>query len=811
MGSAKKTGKGRLDRFYHLAKEQGFRARSAFKLIQLARKFNFLANARSLVDLCGAPGGWSQVAVKTMPVGAKIICVDLAPIKPMRGVTTLQVDITTPQCRTLIRKELGGKNAQVDVVLNDGAPNVGANWAKDAFTQAELTLAALKLATDVLRPGGTFVTKVFRSSDYSALLWVFHQLFDKVEATKPSASRDVSAEIFVVCQNFKAPKELDPKLLDPKHVFMLDEEAEALKTAEGNQKKSLNGLLKEVFARKRKRDGYAEGDEFRVLKLSDFLTHASPAEALISAHRLDIDMPSIASHPSTTEEIRNLCADLKVIGKGDYASLMKWRAKHTPDEPKTEKTVKAAKSEVAVDDELDTLLERKKNEERRDMKRLREKDKKASWRRRMNLGLTGAEEEPDLFSLANMHSKLSGDEMSADEFEEGGMASGDEDLRMAEYQVIDDSDSERLKRMETEIAGDYESRKARQAEIGEAPRKRHKKKLTRRDEVTASWAQEMAQFAEGIEKQAAVANLTRAEVSDDSDNDGSDASDYDALPAATAPKAPAAAADEPATGAEKLKASRFFSNPIFAETDFSGELADADLPDIPLCDKKRRKEKNKQKSGAKKPSDDAEDAEDAEFEVVPTKQPAGLAPPESLDELAHTQALGQLLIHKKSRIAAIESGYNRYSFDDPEGLPAWFKDEEKHFSKATMPLTKELAAAYRAKLKEINARPIRKLAEAEGRKSKRAGIKLDKLRKQASSLAAAEDLQGGSKARAISKSLSKISREEKRKTVYTVISRQGAPSKNVSKERAGKGAKVKVVDRRLKKDRRAEKRKAKRK
>ena len=113
-------------------------------------------------------------------------------------------------------------------------------------------------------------------------------------------------------------------------------------------------------------------------------------------------------------------------------------------------------------------------------------------------------------------------------------------------------------------------------------------------------------------------------------------------------------------------------------------------------------------------------------------------------------------------------------------------------------------------MKEINARPIRKLAEAVGRKKKRASIKLDKLRKQASSLANAEDLAGGSKARAISKSISKISRDEKKKTVYTVISKQGAPSKNVSKERAGKGAKVKVVDRRLKKDRRAEKRKAKR-
>src|SRR6201989_3630765 len=179
-----------------------------------------------------------------MPANSIIIGVDLAPIKSIPRCITFQSDITTDKCRATIRSHL--KTWKADTVLHDGAPNVGTAWAQDSFNQAELALQSLKLATEFLVEGGTFVTKVFRSKDYNSLLWVFNQLFTKVEATKPPSSRNVSAEIFVVCRGFKAPKRIDAKCLDHNVLF-----AYLSDPTPNNEAKVFNPEVK-----KRKRDGY---------------------------------------------------------------------------------------------------------------------------------------------------------------------------------------------------------------------------------------------------------------------------------------------------------------------------------------------------------------------------------------------------------------------------------------------------------------------------------------------------------------------------------------------------------------------------
>lgn len=392
MVEKKKVGKGRLDKYYYLAKEQGYRARSAFKLVQLNNKYHFLENARVLVDLCAAPGGWLQVASKYMPLSRHIIGVDLDAIKPIPGVKTFVSDITTEKCRSELKKELATWKA--DVFLNDGAPNVGSAWCKDAYNQAELVLMALKLACEFLIENGTFVTKIFRSKDYNSLLWVFGQLFKKVESTKPASSRDVSAEIFVVCSGYLAPKKIDPRLFDPKSVF---EEVE-----ENEQPASVNIFKPEK--RSRQRNGYEDGVTviFKKSSLADFIRSTDPMQFLSIYNQITVDdgesneFAKLAS--KEVAAMKGYFEDLKVLGKSEFRQILRWRVKIRKaaglDQPKTEPTSTAPigddeeeydSSEKEIE-QLDERVDSLKRQEKKSKKK--QLERKSKERIRMQLGMT---------------------------------------------------------------------------------------------------------------------------------------------------------------------------------------------------------------------------------------------------------------------------------------------------------------------------------------------------------------------------------------------------------------------------------------
>lgn len=408
MAIKKKIGKERQDRYYFLAKDQGYRARSAFKLIQLNSKFGFLENARVLLDLCAAPGGWLQVAAKNMPLSRVIIGVDLVPIRPIPGVKTFQCDITTEKCRSELRSEL--KTWKVDVVLNDGAPNVGAAWSRDAYNQAELVLHAMHLACDFLVSGGVFVTKIFRSSEYNSLLWVAQQLFESVEATKPQSSRNVSAEIFVVCKGYLAPSKIDPRLFDPKHVFA---EIEGNGNATGDKGRSAASLFKPE-TRKIQRQGYETSSVllYQQAPISEFIESADPISVLAQNNRLVWDgeaSQKILQSPLTTTEIQEFVKDLRVLGKRDLKCLLRWRVAI---KPKPERAVEEAVAPQELEQTVEEALESANAAERRLRKKRQERKRRD--RLKMQHGVQSVGEnlfspDYDLFALRKVSSTLPDD------------------------------------------------------------------------------------------------------------------------------------------------------------------------------------------------------------------------------------------------------------------------------------------------------------------------------------------------------------------------------------------------------------------
>ncbi|KAG7141833.1 putative tRNA (cytidine(32)/guanosine(34)-2'-O)-methyltransferase like protein [Verticillium longisporum] len=234
-----KTSKDKRDAYYRLAKEQGWRARSAFKLLQLDEEFDLFNGVTRVVDLCAAPGSWSQVLSRVLIKGEKFgrtawqdreasFRQQMLKVFPS-GASDVDQPMTMPASATSPRDDVKialdpdydatsqSKNAAhpVDLVISDGAPDVTGLHDLDIYVQSQLLFAALNLALCVLRPGGKFVAKIFRGRNVDVLYAQLKVFFEKVIVAKPRSSRASSVEAFIVCISFQPPPGFKASLENP--------------------------------------------------------------------------------------------------------------------------------------------------------------------------------------------------------------------------------------------------------------------------------------------------------------------------------------------------------------------------------------------------------------------------------------------------------------------------------------------------------------------------------------------------------------------------------------------------------------------
>ncbi len=187
------------DQFFKQSKIQGYRSRSAFKLMEMDQKFKFLYKNTNLLDLGSVPGGWSQVAAKKITKG-KILAVDIKPMKKIENVDFLKGDLFDYEILEKIYTYFGKK---IDVVVSDMAANTSGNKNLDSCRTGELCLKGMNLAQRILHKNGVFLSKVFMGSIFAEINKKANESFKNVVKYKPLSSRKESKEIYIYCSGIK--------------------------------------------------------------------------------------------------------------------------------------------------------------------------------------------------------------------------------------------------------------------------------------------------------------------------------------------------------------------------------------------------------------------------------------------------------------------------------------------------------------------------------------------------------------------------------------------------------------------------------
>ena len=191
----------RKDHLYHQAKEEGYRSRAAYKLLELDKKFHLLKKSAKIIDLGCAPGSWLQVASAKVGSAGIVIGVDRLSVKPFTNTAKtcrpiiFQGDILDLQVQTKIIEAAGGK---VDVVLSDMSPDLSGVYFKDASDSAELVQMAFNIASDILKDGGAIVTKIFPGQEADEIFKAMQPYYSKLTRETLKSTRTSSKEIYFV-------------------------------------------------------------------------------------------------------------------------------------------------------------------------------------------------------------------------------------------------------------------------------------------------------------------------------------------------------------------------------------------------------------------------------------------------------------------------------------------------------------------------------------------------------------------------------------------------------------------------------------
>ncbi len=184
------------DYYHRLAKEEGYRSRAAYKLLQIAEKYSFIKNGDVVVDFGAAPGGWMQVAIKLVGKDGYVLGVDLKPVDDLglANISSIVCDVEKLKSADLLAK----LPRVADVVLADLSPNVSGFWDVDHYKQIYLSETSLNLAVDILRVGGSFLVKAFQGSSLKDFMDQVKTYFKIIRIVKPKASRMTSAELYIL-------------------------------------------------------------------------------------------------------------------------------------------------------------------------------------------------------------------------------------------------------------------------------------------------------------------------------------------------------------------------------------------------------------------------------------------------------------------------------------------------------------------------------------------------------------------------------------------------------------------------------------